>query len=410
MMLQASPARDETSPRYHGWRVVAVCFLLALFCWGFGFYGHAVYLAELQRLHGWPAGLISGATTAFYLLSAVMAAFVSDGLARFGPKRFVLGGIGCMTVAALLLPQVRAPWQLYAVYLLMACGWAAMGLACITSLLGLWFRERRGMAISLALNGASCGGVVFAPLLVLLIDRVGFAPAMWMATAAMLLVLLPLVLAWVDRPPRDPGAAAAWSAGAQSVAARWTKARALRSPHFWSVAGPFALALAAQVGFIVHQIAFLEPLLGRAGAGAAVAVTTTMAVVGRVGLGAVIDRLDQRITSALSFASQAAALLVMTQSESVPVLLAACAVFGFSVGNLITFPSLIIQREFDPAAFGLLAGLAVAVCQFAFAAGPGALGVLRDATGSYTVPLLVCVGLDLVATIIVLIRPKAATA
>ena len=32
------------------WRVV---------CWGFGFYGHAFYLVELQRLHGWPTSLIS---------------------------------------------------------------------------------------------------------------------------------------------------------------------------------------------------------------------------------------------------------------------------------------------------------------------------------------------------------------
>ncbi|MCC7345780.1 MAG: MFS transporter, partial [Variibacter sp.] len=48
---------DEFSLRYRGWRVVVLCFFMALFAWGFGFYGHAVYLAELQRIHGWPASL-----------------------------------------------------------------------------------------------------------------------------------------------------------------------------------------------------------------------------------------------------------------------------------------------------------------------------------------------------------------
>ena len=66
----------ETSARYDGWRVVAVCFLVATFGWGLGFYGQSVYLAELHRLHGWPASLISSATTFFYLFGALLVAFV----------------------------------------------------------------------------------------------------------------------------------------------------------------------------------------------------------------------------------------------------------------------------------------------------------------------------------------------
>ena len=45
----------EASIRYDGWRIVAVCFLLATFGWGLGFYGQSVYVAELHRLRGWPA-------------------------------------------------------------------------------------------------------------------------------------------------------------------------------------------------------------------------------------------------------------------------------------------------------------------------------------------------------------------
>ena len=70
---------DETSIRYEGWRIVAVCFLLATFSWAFGFYGQSVYVAELQRLRGWPASLISSGTTFFYLFGAALVAFVSRG-------------------------------------------------------------------------------------------------------------------------------------------------------------------------------------------------------------------------------------------------------------------------------------------------------------------------------------------
>ena len=80
---------DETSLRYAGWRVVLGCFLIALFLFGFGLYGHGVYLAELQRLNGWPAALISGASTLSFLLANTFATFTSELVARLGPRRLV---------------------------------------------------------------------------------------------------------------------------------------------------------------------------------------------------------------------------------------------------------------------------------------------------------------------------------
>src|SRR5215469_16470072 len=107
-------AIDETSIRYEGWRVVAVCFLVATFGWGFGFYGQSVYLAELHREHGWPASLISGATTFFYLFGALIVVFVAEAIRTFGPRACLLGGILAMAVAAAAIGQVSSPWQLYA--------------------------------------------------------------------------------------------------------------------------------------------------------------------------------------------------------------------------------------------------------------------------------------------------------
>src|SRR3954469_23611535 len=118
-------AFTETSARYHGWRVVLACFVMAVFSWGFGFYGQGVYLAELQRLTGWPTSLIAGASTAYYLLSAVLVAFVSDCVARLGPRRFLLAGTACLALATAGVGLVTAPWQLFLVYLLMAFGWAS---------------------------------------------------------------------------------------------------------------------------------------------------------------------------------------------------------------------------------------------------------------------------------------------
>src|ERR1041384_5710337 len=78
--------------------VVVACFLMALACWGFGLYGHAVYLAELTRLYGWPPSVIAGASTTMYLLNAVLVIFTSNALSRFGARRFVLFGVAALTL------------------------------------------------------------------------------------------------------------------------------------------------------------------------------------------------------------------------------------------------------------------------------------------------------------------------
>ena len=53
----------------------------------------------------------------------------------------------------------------------------------------------------------------------------------------------------------------------------------------------------------------------------------------------------------------------------------AAGLFGFSVGNLITLPSLIVQREFDSGSFGVLVSLITAINQVTYAFGPGVIGL-----------------------------------
>jgi len=397
-------AVDETSIHYEGWRIVAVCFWVAVFGWGLGFYGQTVYVAELHRLHGWPTSLISSGTTFFYLLGALLLVFVSEAIRIFGPRNCLLAGVCAMAGAATLIGRVSEPWQLYLADAVLAFGWAGTSIGVITNTLSLWFDKKRGMAISLALNGASFGGIIGVPLLVVAIGYFGFSGAMMSAVIVMLASTVPVILIFVGRPPARR--VETESPAAETLSASRIRALALRDTAFLTVSIAFALVLCAQVGFVVHLITFLDPVIGRAHAAIAVAVLTAMAVVGRVLFSTVIDRLNQRLASALSFASQAVALAVIINSRDETLLIGACALFGFSVGNMITLPSLIIQREFDPRSFGVLISLATAITQVTYAFGPGIIGLLRDASGSYSLPFYGCIGLELTAAVLIMIKGK----
>jgi predicted MFS family arabinose efflux permease len=309
-----------------------------------------------------------------------------------------------MAIAAVTIGQVREPWQLYLANAVLAFGWAGTSLGMITNTLGLWFDKKRGMAISLALNGASFGGIIGVPLLVAAIGHFGFSGGMTASAVVMVVVMVPVILLSVGRPPAHASAGDVEAADAPSPTQ--IRARAFRDIGFLSVSAAFALVLFAQVGFIVHLISFLDSVIGRQQAAIAVALLTAMAVVGRVLFSFVIDRMNQRLASALSFVSQAIALLIVINVHHDYALIAACALFGFSVGNLITLPALIVQREFDPRSFGVLVSLITAINQITYAFGPGVVGLLRDLSGSYTLPFYGCIAVELTAAVLIMIRGR----
>src|SRR5207244_12616685 len=135
--------------------------------------------------------------------------------------------------------------------------------------------------------------VVVTPLLVLLVERIGFPAAMLTMAALMLAVLLPIIIAWIG-PPSTGVPADGKQSQSPPVPGDVSRAQLMRRLAFWTISVPFALALLAQIGFIVHQIALLEPKIGRTNAGFAVSVMTFMAIAGRLGLGMVVDRFDPR--------------------------------------------------------------------------------------------------------------------
>jgi MFS family permease len=413
--MDARRTSTQTSPAaaglYHGWLIVAAAFLVAVFGWGLGFYGLGIYLVVLRDRHGWPAADIATAITGYYILSATLTFFFAGAaFDRCGARRVVAAGMLAMGAGVMALTVVTRLWHVYLAFAVMSIGCATMTGASISIIVAPWFDRRRGFALSLALNGASMGGLVMAPLLIFLIDWFGFAAALQLAVASMLAVLVPL-LAFVMRPRRsrehhwtdDPAGSADAPGAYPPTATPFNPAATLGDPRFLTIAVPFALGLTAQVGFLTHQVAFLAPMTGTATAGWAVSLTTFAAVVGRLGIGLFVDRVDRRVAAGANFLVQMSAMGILMSTWSAPALLAGCFLFGLGLGNLVTLPALIVQQEFPKRDFARLVSMIVAINQFTFAFGPALLGRLQQGPGSYTRALIACLAMETLAAVIVLL-------
>jgi MFS family permease len=110
---------------------------MALFLFGFGLYGQGIYLVELQRLNGWPAALISGASTLSLLLSNILATFTSELVARLGLRRLVFLGLAALAGSMILLAFATSPVRLYFALMLMSLGWVGMGTVVIATIVSL---------------------------------------------------------------------------------------------------------------------------------------------------------------------------------------------------------------------------------------------------------------------------------
>ena len=395
---------------FPGWNVVGATFVMALFSFGLGFYGISVHVATLQRLHGWSAAAVSAPVTVYYVAGALLTVWIGDLFERFGPRAVVIGGSLTMAAGLAALGRAIEPWQLYPAFLLMSLGWGAMSGAAINIILAPWFQRRRGLAVSLAFNGATLGGVLIAPALVLLIEEVGFTRALTVAGLVFLGVMLPLAAGLMRRGPTTLGLGPdgdppSTVAGPSGTGAAPSRADALRTWRFWSVSAPFALGLAAQVGVLTHLVALVTPALGSGGAARALSATTAAAVVGRLMTGFVIDRVDRRRAASATLAVQIAGLGLLAWAPSAPLVYAGCALFGLGVGNLTTLPGLILAVEWPRERFGALVGLVVAINQFTFAFGPSLVGVLRDGAGTYGPALGACAALQAMAAGMILLGP-----
>jgi hypothetical protein len=96
--------------------------------------------------------------------------------------------------------------------------------------------------------------------------RLSFTNALEIIAAVTIPVLL-MTIALCIRLPSSDEVKTVGTGGQEAKTRDMTRRQALASAHYWTIAGPLMLAIMVQVGFIVHQVSFLFPILGREGAG-----------------------------------------------------------------------------------------------------------------------------------------------
>lgn len=372
---------------FFGWRVMWAAFVVATFGWGVGFYGPPIFLHAIVSQRGWSLGIASSAVTTHFLLGAFLVAQMPALYRRFGVAAITRASALATALGIFLWAVADHPWQLFIATLFSGAGWAGTGALAINMMVAPWFERRRPAALSTAYNGASVGGVIFSPLWILLIDRLGFPIATLVVGGLMVLTLWYLSSRYFAADPAELGLQPDGDTRTDRKPATSKKIVSARpGVSLWSdrafltYVGGFTVGLFVQVGIIAHLVSLLIPAMGATWAGLAASLATVCAVIGRTLAGWLMPAdADRRAIAAGTYVIQACGcfLFVLAGGDSLPLLWAGVILFGFGIGNVTSLPPLIAQKEFAPADVARAIALGTAIGQAAYSFAPALFGLIR---------------------------------
>jgi len=382
----------------HGMRpaiATAICFVCAILAWGTVLYSHSVYMDALMRIHGWSASLISSAIFVFWIASLPGTLNAGVMVDRYGPPPvFAIGGL-CIGLSLIGLGWVDAPWQLYIVYAVMGFGYPAMSSAAISPTLVPWFEKNFGMALGIALTGASVGGAIIPVIIVQGTAARGFGPTMLGIGVVLLalVVLAVIALALLGRPKlvEDPA----------KPRAPFSMRAVLRRPLFWRISVAASLGLAGQVAFLSHQVPFIAANTDRVFAAYMVTVVAVAAAVGRILVGLLSRYIKVSWLAALSYFFHGAGIAFLIYSDSQTLIIAGCILAGLAVGPIVMLPPILVREAFGNDGFGRTFAMVNTAMYFLAAMAPLVVGIMRDQMGGYETGLWVPVVMEVVAVILI---------
>lgn len=275
-----------------------------------------------------------------------------------------------------------------------------IGFVFVTSVINRWFVTNVALASSIAMACSGLAGALFSPIINGIIGGVGWRMGYVAIAAFTALLNLPAILLL---PSLDPATAGLEALGAGTVS---DEPKAETSAAAAAAAPVSMVLLGAVIGYAVLATAvtsipqFFPGMAESYGFGAALGASMLSASMvanslGKIVLGALIDRLGTRISTLIYAAVVAASLVMLLILRSPQMLIVAAALCGlcYSLGTVAI--TMITRDAFGVANYDKTYPTISLAGNFANAIFSSVVGFMYDFSGGYVLPiivLLVCLG------------------
>jgi MFS family permease len=356
-----------------------------------------IFITPLMKHYGWTHTQASALPMAYALTMGLGAPLVGWALDRIGAR--VVMAVGALVLASGLFMAGAAHsfGMIFAAHLLIGAGTAASSIVPGSLVAANWFGDRRGFAIGVTIAGGSLAGVIMPPIVDRLISQ-SIATAYFTLAIMVLIVPTSLILAIIKTRPANIGAD---TPGEVDELPGLELSPALRTRQFWILVAVQVLASLGMFGTFFYMVPFLiQSGYASSRAALALSVVNAAAGVGLLIMGTLCDRFTgRRVLPFITIQLGLSSLLLLgagSASGRLVYLGAFVVLFGLVVGFATIVPVVLVEI-FGLKRFGTLSGLLGMASALAMANGPMVVGVIFDATSSYTIAFEVSAGLCFLA-------------
>lgn len=397
---------------YYAWLILVACFVLNMTVHCLVMQMSSLYIVPMYNDLQVPRTLLS-MQSVIMTVGAVLTAPLWGKFYKKHDARFVLalctGMTALTTIARSFMPNIWAILVLAAVKGVFFTGSTTLP---ISILLTVWFRKKRGPAVSIAALGISVGNVIFSPVVEYLISSFGWRAADQINGLIMLVVMVPISLFIVSSRPKskgalpygmDPAAAAGAGAGAGAAAGAaaakkndaeltgMTLAEARKTPMFWAFLVA-VLGMTFATGAALQLVAYLTDIgYSSAAAARVLSAYSLVAIFGKLIMGAVTDKFGEKIGSIYACVAGILTFVCFIFAANGAALIGLIVFYGLGVGITSVLPTLLTAKIFGNRDYGPIYGMVVSTNRLGGVVGNVGVSLLFDITGNYSIIWPACV-------------------
>jgi MFS family permease len=273
-----------------------------------------------------------------------------------------------------------------------------------TGVLNNWFTKHRGKAIGITMAGTGLGAFLLPPIVEFLIANHGWRTAYRGIGLGALLISLPIVFALFKEKP-DSSTATDGEVMANKVET-WglTTRDAMRTKQFWILGAVLFLTVIVVAGLLSNfERIMTEQGFERSSIAQIAAVMGLTVIIGRLMVGALVDRFWAPGVAACFFLVATLGLLILvgTQVTMATALLVAVMI-GLAAGAELDLLAYLTGKYFGPAHYPAIFGLIIAFFTVGAGIAPPLFGMAAQMFQGYGTMLSISIGLLLVSILLFL--------
>ncbi len=391
-----------------GWSVIGALWVVMFFTIGATISTIGVFFNPLIKQFGWNHEQVSRLATAYIFCSGVTAP-AAGWILEWVPAQLPMGlGAGAAAAGYLLASRSNSLAALFAAFALIGAGVGSSTLVPGTIVAANWFKQRRGLAIGIAICGSAVGATVMPPAIAHVIIVYGWRIAMLCLGAPIFAIALPAILIMVrTRPPGEQSAQTGPQTPEQTAGLEL--GAALSVLPFWMLAGVQVFFTVAYQGVYYHLVPyFIGVGYSPQRAAFIFGAKSLFVTIGTIILGAMADRIGPRKVLAFGMTVLCLSLVDLLAAARSPAFGAAATVlfvigYGSATGTTVTTVPMLMGECLGMRRFATLMGIIGFIATVASALGPIVTGLIFDLTGSYWLPFSLCGAMFAAAALIALI-------